>query len=72
MFILNSNEVKSAMYGKGLKVKTNIEMWHKRINHINVQQLQVMQSKGVFIGLPAFESKQVERVCKACQLHKQH
>ena len=31
-----------------------------------------MQSKGVVIGLPAFESKQVDQVCEACQLEKQH
>ena len=31
-----------------------------------------MQSKGVVIGIPAFDSKQVDRVCEACQLEKQH
>ena len=60
------------MYAKGLKIETNIELWHKRISHINLQWLRAMQPKGVVIGLLAFESKQVERVCEACQLNKQH
>ena len=73
MFILDSNEVKLAIYAKGLKAKTNMELWHKRIGHINrVQRLRAMQSKGVVIELLAFESKQVDRVCEACQFGKQH
>ena len=66
MFILDSDELKSAMYCKDLKVEMNIELWHKLIGHINLQQLQTMQSKGVVIGLPAFESKKVNRVCEGC------
>ena len=72
MFILDSNEVKSAMFAKGLKTETSIELWHKRIGHINLQRLRAMQTKGVVIGLPTFESKRVDRVCEACQLGKQH
>ena len=72
MFILDSDEVKSAMYAKGLKIETNIELWHKRIGHINLQRLRAMQTKGVVIGLPVFDMKQVNRVCEACQLGKQH
>ena len=37
LFILDSNEVKSAMYAKGLKTETNIRLWHKQIGHINLQ-----------------------------------
>ena len=36
MFILVSNEVKSAMFAKGLKVDTDMELWHKRIGDINL------------------------------------
>ena len=36
MFILESNEVKSVMFAKGLKVETNLNLWHKRIGHINL------------------------------------
>ena len=39
MFILDSNEMKKAMYAKGLKTEVNIELWHKRIAHINLQRL---------------------------------
>ena len=51
MFILDSNEVKSAMYAKALKTERNIELWHKRIGHINLQRLRGMQSKGLVLGL---------------------
>ena len=60
------------MYAEGLKTETNIKLWHKRIGHVNLQRLRGMQLKGVVLGLPAFESKQVDRVCEACQLSKQH
>ena len=60
------------MYTKGLKTETSIELWHKRIGHINLQWFCAMQTKGVVIELPTFESKRVDRVCKACQLVKQH
>ena len=72
MFILDSNEVKSVMYAKGLKTETSIELCHKRISHINLQLLQTMQLEGVVIELPAFELKRVDQVSEACQLGKQH
>ena len=59
MFTLDSGEVKSAMYAKGLKIETNIELWHKRISHINLHRLRATQMKGVIIGLLGFKMKQV-------------
>ena len=61
MFVLELNEVKSAMFAKGLKVETDLNLWHKRIGHINLQKLQNMQSKGVIIGLPNFTTKEITR-----------
>ena len=72
MFILESNEVKSAMFAKGFKTDIDIELWHKRIGHINLQKLMGMQSKGVVIGLPTFKEKEINGVCGACQFGKQH
>ena len=72
MFILESNEVKSVMFAKGLKADTDIELWHKRIGHINLQKLKGMQSKGVVIRLPTFKEKEINGVCGACQFGKQH
>ena len=60
------------MYAKGLKIEMDIKLWQKRIDHINLQWLRAMQSKGAVIGLPTFETKQVAQVCEACQLEKQH
>ena len=34
-FILNTSEVKSAMYAKGLKIESNIDLWHQRTGHLN-------------------------------------
>jgi hypothetical protein len=36
LFILESSKVKSAMYAKDQKVKTDLKLWHKRIGHINL------------------------------------
>ena len=72
MFILDSHEMKSAMYAKGQRANSDIELWHKRIGHINLQKLKEMQSKGVVIGLPTFTEKEIAGVCEACQFGKQH
>ena len=53
------------MFAKGLKVKTDLKLGNKSIGHINLQKLQNMQSKGVFIGLPTFKEKEIEGVCEA-------
>ena len=72
MFILNLNEVKSAIYAKGLKTDMNIKLWHKTISHIDLQLLRAMQSRGIVIGLLAVGSKQVDQVCESSQLGKKH
>ena len=55
------------MYAKGLKTEKSIELWHKQIGHINLQRLRVMQSNGVVIGLPAFDSKRIDQVCEVLE-----
>ena len=40
MLILQSNEVKLAMFAKGHKADSDIELWHKSIHHINLQNLK--------------------------------
>ena len=60
MFILDLHEMKSAMFAKSTKVDTDIELWHKRIDHINrVNKLKAMPSSGVIIGLPTFKEKEI-------------
>ena len=39
MFILDSHEMKSAMFAKSMKADSDIELWHKRIGHINLNKL---------------------------------
>ena len=72
MFILNSHEMKSAMFAKSTKADSDIELCHKRIGHINLNKLKAMKSKGVVIGLPTFKEKKIESVCEAYQFRKQH
>ena len=72
MFILDSHEMKSAMFAKSTKVNSDIELWHMRIGHINLNKLKEMQLKGVVIRLPTFKDKKIEGVCEACQFGKQH
>ena len=71
MFIIDAHKMKSAMFAKGHKVDADIELWHKRICHINLQKLKGMQSKGVVIRLPTFTEKEITCVCEACQFGKQ-
>ena len=39
MFILDTNDVGTTMFAKGQKVESDIDLWHKRIGHINYQRL---------------------------------
>ena len=73
IFILDSHvEMISTMYAKGHEANADIELWHKRVGHINLQKLKGMPSKGVVIGLPTFTEKEITGVCEACQFGKQH
>ena len=47
MFILDTNDVGTAMFAKGQNVESDRNLWHKRIGHINYQRLQDLQSKQV-------------------------
>ena len=35
MFILDINDVTTAMFGKDQKVESDIDLWHKQIGHVN-------------------------------------
>ena len=45
MFILDMNDVDTAMFAKGQKVESDIDLWHKRIGHVNYQRFQDLHSK---------------------------
>ena len=71
MFILDMNDVDTAMFAKGQKVESDIDLWHKRIGHINYQRLQELQTKQVVFDLLKFSGRKAQ-ICEACQLGKQH
>ena len=60
MFILDTNDVGTAMFAKGQKVKSDIDLWHKRIDHVNYQRLQDLQSKQVVFGLPKLSHQKAQ------------
>ena len=65
MFILETNDVGTAMFAKGQKVKLDIDLWHKWISHINFRKLQEMQSKHVVSRLPKFSGQKARFVKRA-------
>ncbi|MCO5568696.1 hypothetical protein L7F22_022395 [Adiantum nelumboides] len=73
MFTLDVNipEVNAVMFAHGSSVVADIEIWHKRIGHANVQRLKTMQSQELVTGLPVFKVADMKKVCEACQFGKQ-
>ncbi|MCO5563260.1 hypothetical protein L7F22_016897 [Adiantum nelumboides] len=73
MFTLNVNmpEMNAAMFAQGTSVVVDVEIWHKRISHANVQRLKLMQNKELVTSLPQFRVFEMQQVCAACQLGKQ-
>ena len=71
MFILETNDVGTAMFAKGQKVESDIDLWHKRISHVNFPNLQKMQSEKIVFDLPKF-NVQKGQSCEAFQLGKHH
>ena len=56
MFTLNVKTPAGSnmLYTQKNAVITDIDIWHKRIGHVNVQQLKTMQSQNVVAGLSNF------------------
>ena len=44
MFTLNVSmpEVKDALFAQGTGVVADVKIWHKRVDHVNEQRLQIM------------------------------
>ncbi len=64
-------EVKAAMFANGSGIVADTDIWHKRIGHVNMQRLKVMQSKEIVTGLPKFKVEGMQKICEACQFGKQ-
>ena len=73
MFTLDVDipEIKATMFAHGIGVVANINIWHKRIGHVNLQRLKMMQSKEIVTGLPKFRVEGMQKICEACQFGKQ-
>ena len=41
MFILDSTDGGYAMFAKGQKAESDIDLWHKRIGHVNYQRFKI-------------------------------
>jgi hypothetical protein len=73
MFTLDVNmpEVNSMLFThrKGAR---DIGIWHKRIGHVNLQRLKLMEKQNLVGSLLKFGTEDVmSEVCEACQLGKQ-
>ena len=68
MFTLDVNvpEVKFAMFARGARVVADVNIWHKRIGHVNVQRMKVMQFKEIVAGPPKFRAEDMHKVFEAC------
>ncbi|MCO5578805.1 hypothetical protein L7F22_032651 [Adiantum nelumboides] len=73
MFTLDVNipELNAVMFAHGSGVDADIEIWHKRIEHANLQRLKIMQSQEHVRGLHVFKVANMQKVCEACQFGKQ-
>ncbi len=73
MFTLDVNmlKVNSMLFTHG-KGAGDIRIWHKRIGHVNLQRLKLMEKQSLVGGLPKFGIEEVmSKVYEACQLRKQ-
>ena len=62
--------VQAAMFAHGRGVIVNIEIWHKRIGHVNIQRLKSKQTQSIVVGLPKFRVDGMQKLCEACQIGK--
>ena len=55
MFTLDVSmlDVKAALFAQGAGVVADVDIWHKRIGHVNEQRLRSMQSKQIVSGFPS-------------------
>jgi len=73
MFTLdvNMHEVNSMLFTHG-KGDEAIRIWHKRLDHVNLQHLKLMEKENLVVGLSKFGTKEVmPKVCETCHLGKQ-
>ncbi len=73
MFTLDVNmlEVNSMLFTHG-KGAGDIRIWHKRVGHVNLQCLKLMEKQNLIGSLSKFGTKEVmSELCEACQLGKQ-
>ena len=64
-------KVEVAMFAHGRGVIAYIEIWHKRIGHVNIQMLKSTQTQSIIARLQKFRVDGMQKVCEACQMGKQ-
>ena len=73
MFTLDADipKVEATMFAHGRSVIVDIEIWHKRIGHMNIHKLNTMQMQRITAGLPKFKVDGMQKLCEPCQMDKQ-
>jgi hypothetical protein len=59
MFILDRTDdgPDIALFAKGQKAESDIDLWHKQIGHVIFRRLQDLQTKQVVFGLPKLSGR---------------
>ena len=65
---VSMSKVKAALFAHGSRVVADTNIWHKRIGHVNVQRLKLMQRKHIITRLSKFKVDGMQKTCEACQL----
>ena len=70
MFTLDVNvpKLNATMFAQGSGVLADVEIWHKRIGHANIQRLKTMQSRDLVTGLPVFKVVEMQIDCELANL----
>jgi hypothetical protein len=53
-------------HGKSVNKIDNIDLWHKRLGHVNKQKIKDMKAKGIVHGLERESIKDVSGSCESC------
>ena len=73
LFVLDARKsvTHENLYSNRPRQEDLIELWHKRIDHVNYKKLKDMERNEIVKGLPKFGHLNFDHVYEACQFGKQ-
>ena len=69
MFTLDATlaQLKSIMFAHGSSIVKDLEIWYKRVGHVNIQRVQLIEKRQLVTGLHKFTYANLGHVCDAYQ-----